>query len=114
MGPEIDIFQKNDQLTIRADLPGMKREDVSVEISETAVTIQGERERESEDERDGYIAASGAMAASVASCRCPRAPSPTKPRRTSVMVVLEVTMPASPASKGRRLEIGDAAKNTKK
>ena len=52
--PEIDVVQKNNELTIRADLPGMKRDEVSVDITDEAVTIQGERKRESEETREGY------------------------------------------------------------
>jgi HSP20 family protein len=32
--PDVDVFQKNNELTIRVDLPGLKREEVSVEITE--------------------------------------------------------------------------------
>ena len=37
-----------------------------MEVSENAVTIQGERKREHEEEREGYYRASGATAASTA------------------------------------------------
>jgi hypothetical protein len=52
--PDIDVFQKDNELTIRADLPGLKRDEVSVDITDDAVTIQGERKREKEEEREGY------------------------------------------------------------
>src|SRR5687767_7170275 len=52
--PEIEVFQKNNELTIRADLPGLKREDVTVDITDQEVTIEGERQHEREEEREGY------------------------------------------------------------
>jgi HSP20 family molecular chaperone IbpA len=51
--PDIDVFQKNNELTIRADLPGLKRDEVSVEVTDDAITIQGERKQEKEEEREG-------------------------------------------------------------
>src|SRR5687768_12483813 len=52
--PEIDVLHRNNELTIRADLPGMKKDEVSVDITDDAITIQGERKRESEEEREGF------------------------------------------------------------
>ena len=96
-------------------LDSMKREDVSVEISETAVTIQGEREREEpEDERDGYYRSERSYGSFCRVVPLPEGAITDQAKADFRDGVLEVTMPASPASKGRRLEIGDAAKNTKK
>jgi HSP20 family protein len=39
---------------IRADLPGLKREDVTIDITDSDVCIQGERTHEREEEREGY------------------------------------------------------------
>ena len=52
--PDVEIFQKNNELTIRADLPGLKRDEVTVDITDDVVTIQGERKREHEEEREGF------------------------------------------------------------
>src|SRR5678816_2402402 len=51
--PDVDVYQQDDKLTIKADLPGLKREDVSVEVTDDAVTIQGERRHEREEEHQG-------------------------------------------------------------
>src|SRR3954454_13004031 len=39
--PRLEAFQKGDQFVVRADLPGMKKDDVQVEVSEGAITIHG-------------------------------------------------------------------------
>jgi HSP20 family molecular chaperone IbpA len=51
--PDIDVYQKDDQLIIKADVPGLTKDDVSVDITDDAVTIQGERKAEREEEREG-------------------------------------------------------------
>jgi HSP20 family protein len=53
--PDVDVFQKDNQLTIQADLPGLKQNEVTVEVTEDAVTIQGERKREHEEKREGFF-----------------------------------------------------------
>jgi len=51
--PNVEIFQRNSELVVRADLPGLSKDDVKVDVTDEAITIQGERRREHEDERAG-------------------------------------------------------------
>jgi HSP20 family molecular chaperone IbpA len=52
--PDVEVSQKNNELTITADLPGLKKDEVTVDITDDAVTIQGERQRQHREEREGY------------------------------------------------------------
>jgi HSP20 family protein len=52
--PQIETFRRGDRLVIRADLPGLKREDVKVEIDGDLLAISGERRNEREESRDDY------------------------------------------------------------
>src|SRR5437016_2708022 len=52
--PQIEMFQRGNDLVVRADLPGMKKDDVQVDITDDHITIQGERKNEHEEERDGW------------------------------------------------------------
>jgi HSP20 family protein len=107
--PDIDVFQKKNELTIRADLPGLKRDEVSVDITDDAVTIQGERTREKEEEREGYYRSERSYGSF---CRVVPLPGAISEQAKANFHdgVLEITMPAPPASKGRRLEITEGTK----
>lgn len=52
--PEIEALRKNDQFIVRADLPGMKKENVKVEITENLLTLSGERKEETEEKHEGF------------------------------------------------------------
>jgi HSP20 family protein len=52
--PQVEAFQRGDKFVVRADLPGMKKDDVTVEVENNMLTISGERTDEREDNRDGY------------------------------------------------------------
>lgn len=108
--PEIDIFQKNNELTIRADLPGMKRDEVSVDITDDAITIQGERKRESEEEREGFYRSERSYGSFCRVIPLPEGAMTEQAKANFRDGVLEITMPAPPAAKGRRLEIGEGTK----
>jgi len=51
--PAIEVRERNGNLEIDAELPGMKKEDVKVECTEEGVTIEGERKMESEQNEKG-------------------------------------------------------------
>ena len=52
--PQIETFRRGDKLVLRADLPGLRKEDVDVEIEDGILTISGERSNENEEDREGY------------------------------------------------------------
>jgi HSP20 family protein len=51
--PEIEVFQRGDDLVVRADLPGMSDKDLNVSLADDALTIEGERREESEKTEGG-------------------------------------------------------------
>ena len=52
--PAIDVATEDGNLVIRAELPGMKQEDVDITLHNNVLTISGERKAEQEEERGGY------------------------------------------------------------
>jgi HSP20 family protein len=53
--PAIDVVHKDDDLVVRAELPGTKPEDMDVTVHQGALTISGKREEQTEEERGGYL-----------------------------------------------------------
>ena len=52
--PQIEVFNKKGEFKVRADLPGLKKEDVNVELLDNALLISGERKFENEEEKEGF------------------------------------------------------------
>lgn len=52
--PAMDVQQCNGNLVVCAELPGMKKEDIKVEVDENILTIQGERKQEHKQDHEGY------------------------------------------------------------
>jgi HSP20 family protein len=50
--PAVEVFERDNNLVVRADLPGMSKDDV--EMTDDALVIQGERKSEREEEREGW------------------------------------------------------------
>ena len=106
--PQVEVFQRNNELTVRADLPGLKRDDIKVDITDNEICIQGERKHEHEEERDGYYRSERGYGSFSRTIPLPDGAMTDQAKAKFKDGVLEVTMPALPASKGRRLEISDA------
>ncbi|RYZ34917.1 MAG: Hsp20/alpha crystallin family protein [Myxococcaceae bacterium] len=51
--PQVDVLEQDGNLVVRADLPGMKQEDIRVEVLEDLLILEGERNFEHEEERGG-------------------------------------------------------------
>ena len=52
--PEVEIFERGGQIVVRADLPGLSKDDITIDVSERAVTIDGERKQEHHESDSGY------------------------------------------------------------
>jgi HSP20 family protein len=53
--PALEIEEKDNTLFVKADLPGIRKEAVKVEIAPEGVTIAGERKEEKEEKKEGYF-----------------------------------------------------------
>ena len=52
--PKIDVFERDNRLVTRVDLPGLKKEDVSVEVTDGHLALSGERKREAEEKQGNF------------------------------------------------------------
>lgn len=53
--PRIDVKRTGDDIVVRAELPGIKPEDVDIELTDNVLTIKGERKFEEEKENEGWL-----------------------------------------------------------
>lgn len=49
-----DIYEEGNDVVVKADMPGVKKEDVNVSLSDDTITIRGERKKEEKVERKDY------------------------------------------------------------
>ena len=53
-GPAVDVYQTDDEVVVKAQLPGVKKDDIDVSIQENVLTIRAETQREEEVDEEGY------------------------------------------------------------
>ena len=105
--PQIETFRRDSQFVLRADLPGMKKEDLKVSVDDKCLVIQGERKKEwsSDQESSGGYRSERSYGSFY---RCVPLPQGVQAENVSATFrdgVLEVEMPAPEQKQARRVEI---------
>jgi HSP20 family protein len=109
--PEIDVFEKDSRLVTKVDLPGMKREDVKVEVTDGHLAISGERKTEAEEKKDQFYRCEREYGSFYRAVPLPEGVKLEDVKATFADGVLEVSIPlpakAEPAV--RKVEVQEAA-----
>ncbi len=104
--PAIEMFERDGQLVVRADLPGMSPDDVRIEVIDDTLTIEGERPSEVEVEDEDFYRSERTYGRFSRVIALPDGVDAENPQARFENGVLEVTIPlAEEASRGRRVEI---------
>ena len=113
--PRIDVSQRSNELVVRADLPGMNKDDVKVDVTDDAIVIQGERRREHEEEKGGIYRSERSYGSFYRAIPLPEGAITDQAKATFKDGVLEITMPAPPeqVTRGRRIEISEGGSKIK-
>jgi HSP20 family protein len=113
--PAVEVSHQNNELVVRADLPGMKKEDVSVDVTDNEITISGERRQEHESEQGGVYRSERSYGSFHRTIPLPEGAITDQAKATFNDGVLEIRMPAPPeqVTRGRRLEIKEGAEAKK-
>ncbi len=53
--PMVDIFENKNQIIVKADLPGVKKEDISINVDNRILTLKGVRSHEDETKEDNFF-----------------------------------------------------------
>lgn len=103
-----DLSETDTGYELQIDLPGMKKDDITVDFSDGILTVAGERSDEHEDKRKGYYLSERSYGSVRRSFRVPDSVETDKIKADFKDGVLTLTMPKSEEAKTstRRIEIG--------
>jgi HSP20 family protein len=108
--PAVDLFEREDSLVLKADLPGLAEDDVQIEVRDNVLTISGERKAEFADKQNGYYRVERSFGRFARSLTLPDGVNAEAIAASFDNGVLEVTIPKPDERKPRRIEIGSNAK----
>ena len=108
--PAIEAFQRGHEFVIRADVPGMNRQDLNVEVGDDSLTIRGERRHEQEEDREGVFWSERSYGSFTRVVPLPPGTITDSAKASFTNGVLEIVMqaPSAEARRGRRIDISGA------
>jgi HSP20 family protein len=103
--PAIDVFDSKDSLVIKADLPGLNKDEIDVSIQDNILTIRGEKKQEFKNKENNYLRSERFYGIFHRAIALPAEVDRAKIQASFKDGVLELTLPKSEESKPKQIKI---------
>ncbi len=103
--PPVDIYETENELVLKADLPGLQDKDIDVRVENNMLTIRGERKFEKDVNEDNYFRVERATGPFTRSFSLPNTVSSESVRAEYRNGVLTLHLPKSEESKPKQIKI---------
>jgi len=103
--PAVDIFENEKEVVIKAEIPGVDKKDLDVNVSEDTVTISGEKRSEEKVERKDFYRLERSFGSFTRKLRLPAATQTDKAKATFKDGTLEVRIPKVEAGKEKAKKV---------
>ncbi len=103
--PAIDMVVEKDNVIVKADLPGLTKDDVTVSLQDNYLTITGEKKHEFEQKETNYFVSERAYGSFTRAVELPTAVDAKKIEARFKDGVLEVTLPKTEEAKPKQIEV---------
>ena len=103
--PAVDMFQDNDNVIVKAELPGMKKEQISISLHEGVLTLSGEREAEEKHQGAETYRSERFSGRFQRTLTLPAAVNSDQAKATYKDGILTVTLPKTEEAKPKHIEV---------
>jgi len=103
--PSVDVIDRDDEVVVRAEVPGYKKEDIEVSVSDSSLTIKGETKTEAKEEKGDYYRCEISHGAFSRTIALPAAVDDSKAKASMKEGMLELTLPKVEKSKRHPITI---------
>jgi len=103
--PSVDVIDKKDKIIVKAEVPGVEKEDIEVSITEDSLTIKGETKKEKEVKEEDYYCCERSYGSFSRSVGLPVKVQTDKIKANLKDGVLEVELPKVEAEKPKEIKV---------
>ncbi len=103
--PGVDVIDREDEVVVRAEVPGYKKEEIEISVADSLLTIKGETRAEEKEEKGDYYRCELSHGAFSRSIDLPAGVDDTKAKASMKDGVLELTLPKLEKSKRHTIAI---------
>ncbi len=103
--PSVDIYEEGDDVVLKAELPGLTKNDISVTLRDELITITGEKKREEKIDRENYYRVEASYGSFSRTFRLPVMVQGDKVKAKFKDGILEIRIPKSEEEKKKGIKI---------
>jgi len=103
--PPMDLVETDENLVLRADLPGVEQDDIEIEVKDGVLTVSGERKARHEEKREGFHRVERSFGRFSRALELPKGVEVENIQASFDRGVLEVRMPKPAERKPTRIQI---------
>jgi HSP20 family protein len=103
--PPVDIYETPDSIVLKAELPGLTRDNIDIQLRDNTLTLKGERKFEREVKDENYIRVERSYGSFQRAFNLPAVIQQDKIKATFKEGVLEITMPKAEEAKPKQIKI---------
>jgi HSP20 family protein len=103
--PALDVFEDKDDLVVKAELPGMEKDNVEVNLTDHTLTIKGEKRKEEEVKEEKYYRSERSYGSFVRTLELPATVQVDKIKASFKNGILEIRMPKTEEAKTKEIKI---------
>jgi HSP20 family protein len=101
----VDVYEEKDEIVVKAELPGMDKSDIEVNISDSELTLKGEKKKEEKIEEENYFRSERSYGAFVRSVDLPTDVQADKVKAAFKNGILEVRLPKTEEAKTKEIKV---------
>ena len=103
--PSLDLAETDNELVVKAELPGMDPKDIDISLSDGMLTIKGEKKQEKEEKKSDYHFVERSYGAFTRSIQLPKQVQREKINASYKNGLLRITLPKSEEAKKKEVKI---------
>ena len=103
--PKVDIVDRDDDILVKAEIPGFKKEDIDVSLTDTAITIKGSTSEEKKEEKGDYFRSETMKGSFTRTLALPAEVDGSKATSTFKDGMLEVVVPKHEHARSHKVDI---------
>ena len=103
--PDVDVKDEKDRIVVKADIPGIKKEDLSISVKDDLLTLKGERKESQEKKEKDYYYSERFEGSFVRTIELPSGVKAADVKATYKDGVLEITLPKDENAKPKEVKV---------
>ncbi len=105
ISPVVDIYEEGDNVVVKAEIPGIKKDDIDVSLTDNTITISGEKEKEEKVEKKNYYRLERSYGSFTRTFRLPAEVQSDKAKAKFKDGILEIRIPKTEEAKKREKKV---------